>query len=177
MTYTEVQFPSAAQDEIEFGQLLDEMEKLQIESILEIGVWHGGTLARFGHRFPYCTIVGIDPAPQVERWDPKWGAVSFIYGRSQDESTRGQALTVNEHRKFDVIHIDGDHEYDAVVKDWLWSASNAKKLIAFHDIIDSNNPMIQVHILWDEIHRSPMWRTKEIKRHDSNNYGIGLVYL
>ena len=176
MTYSETQFPSMAQDEVEFGILLDEMEKQNIESILEIGVWHGGTLARFGHRFPYCRIVGIDPSPQIEKWYPDWGAVHFVYGRSQDESIRGQAITYNEHRKFDAIHIDGDHEYEAVCKDWTWAASNANKIIAFHDILDSHNDMIQVHILWKEIHSSPMWRTKEIIN-AGGNYGIGIVYL
>lgn len=176
MTYSETQFPSMAQDEVEFGMLLDIMEKESIESILEIGVWHGGTLARFGHRFPYCTIVGIDPAPQIEKWYPQWGAVHFVYGKSQDESIRGQALTCNEHRKFDVIHIDGDHEYEAVCADWNWAASNAKKLIAFHDIIDSKNSMIEVHILWNALHNSPMWKTREIKN-AGGNYGIGVVYM
>lgn len=174
---TEVNYPSLAQDEWEFGCLLDEMDKLTIESILEIGVWHGGSLARFGHRFPYCIIVGIDPAPQIERWDPKWGAVSFVYGDSQDESIRGQALTLNKHRKFDVIHIDGDHHLDAVKKDWVWAAANATQLIAIHDIVDSNNPDLQVHILWEGIRDSPMFKTKEIIRGDSRNYGYGLVYL
>ena len=169
-------FPSIAQNENEFEHFLDDIEKLNIESILEIGVWHGGTLARFGHRFPYCTIVGIDPTPQIERWSVEWGNVNFIYGKSQDESIRGQAITANAGRKFDVIFIDGDHEYEPCVKDWLWAASNAKKVIAFHDIRDSKNDMIQVHILWDEIHASPMWKTKEIS-YDGMNYGIGIVYL
>jgi hypothetical protein len=171
-------FPSMAQDEWEFGKLLDEIAKLdEIESILEIGVWSGGTLARFGNSFPFATLVGIDPAPQLERWNPEWGEVHFVYGKSQDNSVRGQALTINQHRKFSIIHIDGDHEYDAVHEDWTWAASNARKMIIFHDIIDSNNDMIQVWQIWNSIHASPMWRTKEITRHDSNNYGIGIVYL
>lgn len=176
MTYSETQFPSMAQDEVEFSRLLDIMDEAQIESILEIGVWHGGTLARFGQRFPYCTIVGIDPAPQIEKWYPQWGAIHLVYGQSQNESVRGQALTRNEHRRFDVIHIDGDHEYDAVSKDWIWAEKHANKLIAFHDIVDSHNDMIQVHMLWDELHQDPNWKTYEIKN-AGGNYGIGVVYL
>lgn len=171
-----MELPSIAQNINEFEILLDEMEKLSIESILEIGIWHGGTLARFGQRFPYCTIVGIDPAPQIERWHPEWGAVNIIYGKSQDDAIRGQAITANMHRKFDVIWIDGDHEYGPLVEDWKWAASNAKKMIAMHDIVDSHNDMIQVHMLWDSIHASPMWKTREIKQ-DGGNYGIGIVYL
>lgn len=172
-----MEFPSVAQDEWEFGVFLDRIEALTIESILEIGVWHGGTIARLGNRFPYATIVGIDPSPQVERWDPKWGAVSFIYGRSQDKSVRAQAITANQHRKFDVIWIDGDHEIAPVTEDWCWSLQWATKAIAFHDIIDSDNSMIEVWKLWNMIKDDPNFETEEITRHDSNNYGIGVVYL
>lgn len=170
-------FPSMAQDEWEFGKFLDLIESLTIESILEIGIWHGGTLARFGHRFPYATIVGIDPAPQVERWAPEWGSVNFIYGKSQDESVRGQAITANQHRKFDVIWIDGDHEFLPCLEDWEWARQWANKAVAFHDIIDSNNPMIEVWQLWNTLHRDPAYNTIEITRHESNNYGIGVVLL
>jgi hypothetical protein len=169
--------PGAAQDEWEFGQFLNVIDDLTIESILEIGVWQGGTLARFGQRFPYATIVGIDPAPQLERWAPEWGNMHLITGKSQDEQTRAKALTENYHRKFDVIWIDGDHEIGPCTEDWTWALRFANKAIAFHDIIDSNNSMIEVWRLWNVIHADPNFRTMEINRHDSNNYGIGVVFL
>src|SRR5215469_2280117 len=170
-----MQFPSMAQEEWEFAQFLNKIDDLTIESILEIGIWHGGTLARFGQRFPYATIVGIDPAPQIEKWHPEWGAVQFIYGKSQEISTRGQAITANYGRKFDVIWIDGDHELEPCTEDWTWALTHANKAIAFHDIIDSNNDMIEVWKLWNIIHADPNFETEEITRHDSNNYGIGIV--
>lgn len=169
-------FPSMAQDETEFDELLIEVSKISVESILEIGTWAGGTLARFGNTFPWATLVSIDPAPQIERWAPEWGSVHFIYGKSQDTSVRGQAITANQHRKFDFIWIDGDHEYHPTYEDWIWATRNATKMIAIHDIVDSNNPMIQTHMIWDEIHASEDWETKEIKN-AGGNYGIGVVYL
>lgn len=172
----QMNFPGAAQDDVEFETLLDIIEDLQVESILEIGVWRGGTLAQFGARFPYATIVGIDPAPQIERWSPEWGELHLVTGKSQDEETRGKAITENNHRKFDIVWIDGDHEFEAVTADWVWGNKIAKKAVAFHDIVDSNNPMIEVWRVWDRLRAAFPSSTREIKN-AGGNYGIGIIYL
>lgn len=169
-------FPEVEQDISEFDTFMDTIEALQIESILEIGVFRGGTITRLGARFPYCTIVGIDPAPQIERWSPEWGTIQLIYGKSQDTETRAKAIHANNNRKFDIIWIDGDHEIEPVKEDWLWAAANARKAVAFHDIVNNGNPMIEVWQLWDSIHASPMYKTKEI-RLNGECWGIGVVYL
>lgn len=56
-----IELPGMDQNEREFIALLDLLERAGVESILEVGVFQGGTIARFARRFPYATIVGIDP--------------------------------------------------------------------------------------------------------------------
>lgn len=170
--------PEMAQNEQEFNDFLELLTKEPIESILEIGSWQGGTLARFGARFPFANLVSIDPSAQIEKWSPEWGAVHFVVGKSQDQAVRNKAIEVNDYRKFTVTFIDGDHEIEPCTQDWLWAREITSKIVAFHDIADSNNPMIEVWKLWNSIqHQSfPMYRTKEI-RNDGANYGIGVVYL
>jgi hypothetical protein len=169
-------YPEIEQDITEFEVLLDTAERLQIESILEIGVYRGGTLARWGVRFPYCRIIGIDPAPQIERWDPVFGEMILIYGKSQDQETRARAIHANDNRPFDVIWIDGDHEYEAVKSDWEWAKQHAKKLVAFHDINSRNNTMIEVNQLWNEIGASKEYRLQDVS-HCLDAWGIGMVFL
>lgn len=169
-------YPEIEQDISEFEVLLTICEEAQIESILEIGVYRGGTLARWGVRFPYCRIIGIDPAPQIERWDPVFGEMTLVYGKSQDVSTRSQAIHANDNRPFDVIWIDGDHSYEAVKEDWLWAKRSARKIVAFHDISSRNNDMIEVNQLWNEIGESKEYKMQDIC-HTIDAWGIGVVYL
>lgn len=168
--------PLIEQNEREFNELLDAIEVLQIESILEIGVFRGGTLSRLSSRFPYATVIGIDPNPMIERWAPEWGDMHLIIGMSQDAETRRKALRHNEDRLFDVIWIDGDHMFEAVELDWYWAKDHARKMVAFHDIKDHNNDMIEVYRVWDQIHADERYNTREIS-HEGEVWGIGVVYL
>lgn len=163
------------QDEMEFNHFLNLIELQQIESILEIGVFEGGTLARFCHRFPYATVIGIDPDPKIAEWR-SYGDLLLVYGKSQDHRARSKAISLNNSRPFDVIFIDGDHEDSAVREDWNWAKQNARKIVAFHDINSQNNDMIQVRPLWNEICTSHEYKVEEIS-HVMDAWGIGVVYL
>lgn len=168
-------FPDAAQDPDEFAALLDVIERENIESILEIGVFKGGTLARFGARFPYANVVGIDPAPQFEHWRDAWGDLNLVYGLSQDPQVRARAIRKNFDRPFDVVHIDGDHVEAAVRADWEWARTVARKIVAFHDINAIANGMIDVYKLWLELEADPGYKTQRIGHQEQ--LGIGVVFM
>lgn len=168
--------PVMEQNPKEFNLFLDKIEELQIESILEIGVFRGGTLAQFGQRFPYCTIIGVDPNPQIERWAPEWGGINLVIGLSQSPDIRREVISRNDNRPFDIIWIDGDHKEEAVRADWEFAKNNCRKVVAFHDIIDSNNEMIEVYRLWNELEADERYNT-EVISFSGGCWGIGMVYL
>jgi hypothetical protein len=79
-----------------------------INSILEIGIWKGASLALWKHRFPKATVVGVDI--KVEDLHP---VTQELVQSNQVEVTEVDAYSreffENELRKFDIIIDDGPH--------------------------------------------------------------------
>lgn len=178
----EMEFPEMAQDPTEFSWLLNRIKSLEdgprgaVESILEIGVWQGGCLARFGYAFPWARVVGIDPNPMIGNWHPAWGNLNIVYGASQGHDDMHRALLANDARPFDVVVIDGDHTMPAAMSDWEWAKIHATKMIAIHDIASLRNPQIDCRELWAGILLQG-YRTESIGYPTNDHYGIGVVFL
>lgn len=165
----QLNFPHTNQDIDEFDEFLRILERIAPLSILEIGVYYGGTLARFKHHFPNAKVIGIDPEPLIE---PKPKRV--LRGKSQDPQIREQALAKNGGRKYDVVFIDGDHNYQPALDDWEWARDHAASIVvAFHDIKASD---VGCRAVWDQIVASNDFDVEVISRHPGH-YGIGLVWL
>lgn len=173
------EFPEMAQNPGEFSALLGHIQRLEpgVESILEFGVWQGGTLARFAHAFPWATVVGIDPNPMITHWNGReWGNLNIVYGASQSHDALQRALSLNQSRPFDVVHIDGDHTYDNAKADWEWARTHAKKLVAIHDVNSVGNSAIDCRTLWHEILETD-YECVTIGGGGDGYYGIGVVWL
>lgn len=178
--------PPYEQDPAEFAALLGLLEREQVTSILEVGVFQGGTLARFQARFPRAVVVGIDPRPMIKPAPPitTLHFIPLVLGASQDPQVRQRARSYNGGENFDFVFIDGDHTAPAARTDWEWARDEARKLVAFHDVDSMDNPSIEVNALWREIigefspHGvvSKHYRTETISNGQPGN-GIGVVWI
>lgn len=169
--------PFMDQDENEFRRLLEIMQEQQPERILEIGVFKGGTLARFCMAFPYATVVGIDPRPEIDEWDVfHWGKLRLIHGASQSAEDMTRALSLLGGLP-DVVHIDGDHTYDNAKADWEWAKKNARQLVAIHDVKSRGNPSIDCRRLWHEIITTEPYPWFEVSGTRDGAWGIGVVWM
>jgi predicted O-methyltransferase YrrM len=162
----------------EFAELLLLLRRVEppIESVLEVGVFQGGTLAQFAAALPRASVVGIDPKPMLAPGLRLWAFPMVVNGCSQDPLVRQRAVSLNDGAPFDFAFIDGDHTLPAVTEDWEWARREVRRIVAFHDIACEDREPIQVKPLWDAILASGEYETEEI-RCDVGRYGIGVVYL
>ena len=106
--------PLVGQVPEELDRLRDLYRKRQPVRVLEIGVWHGGTLREWLAETPE-VVVAVDPDPQVTDYDVgDHTQFVLVVGRSQEDHVRDQ---IREHAPYDWVFIDGDHEYSAVKAD------------------------------------------------------------
>lgn len=126
------------QDVEEFYWLISEVEKLNPNIIIEIGVHHGGSL-KFWEQIlkPGDLLIGIDYEPQIDwDWEGSDREIVIIKGRSELSSTVERVKEILGERKADFAFLDGSHEYDIVKKDFnnFSPLLRVGGLIAIHDI-------------------------------------------
>ncbi len=161
----------------EFDQLLHIVG--EPSAVLEIGVWHGGTLAHWLRLANL--VVAIDDQMLHEADWHEWAAVHGTgllthRGKSSDAASIALADSV---APYDLIFIDADHSYDAARADWenYGRMLRAGGMVAFHDILPRENH--GVHRLWEELKYGR--RTIEIRAvepaefADDPRCGIGIV--
>lgn len=165
-------YPTMEQNPREFVELLRVLQEMEIRSVLEVGVFQGGTLGQFQWALPDARVVGIDPWPMIPNDYP----IPVIRGSSHDPDMRQRARSLNDGERFEFVHIDGDHTAPAVALDWEWAQVEATRLVAFHDIANVGNPSIEVRQFWKKLRVNKRWATDEFI-YDKGIYGIGLVYL
>ncbi len=100
---------------------LDQMRDLYVErapkTVLEIGVYYGGTLREWlTYAAPVATVVAVDPAhknPELyEGWLRDTTTLVVIDARAEDSHEEIEA-----HGPYDWVFIDGDHSEEAVLHD------------------------------------------------------------
>lgn len=106
------------QNSAELAEFLVEMQKLGVESVLEIGTGYKAGLARFLHDDMGWQALSID----VHDYGHQFGGITFMTDR------RG----VIGH--YDLVLIDADHSYEGVKTDRAYYGQFAEMAIAFHDI-------------------------------------------
>jgi hypothetical protein len=78
----------------------------------------------------------------------------LIRADSALHSTVARVQKILNGNRLDYLFIDGDHRYEAVLRDFLLYAPLVRPggIIAFHDIVErSSRPDVQVPQLWSEI--------------------------
>lgn len=164
-----------AQEPWELEQLLTLVDRWELHRILEIGVWHGGTLWHWLHVAK--GVVAVDDtmfeAGDWKDWSHQQGMgwLELHQGDSHDPAIIGRVQALGP---YDLIHIDAAHDYDAVRGDW----ENYGPLIApggvvvFHDIAERAS--YGVSRLWADL--KPGRRTLEIWGGVPSYCGIGVLF-
>lgn len=164
--------PPMMQNPAELGALINLVEQnlgRHPRSVLEIGTWQGGTIARFRRRWPGAAVIAVDPVLPA----PIEG-VHFVQGPSQDETVREQVQELWP-EPFDFVHVDGDHHLEPAEQDFSWAVGPLKaRMVALHDVAEWQNPLIEVWKLWHEI-RLAGWPAVEIRYDPGGVYGYGVV--
>ena len=172
-----LEFPPMLQEPSELGALIGLVEQnlgQHPRSVVEIGCWQGGTIARLRARWPLAAVIGVDviePAP-VE-------GVHFVTGPSQSEAVQAQVQELLGWEPVDFVHIDGDHSLDACVSDAHWAMEVLKaRMVALHDVAEWQNPHLEVWKLWhrlklDSLNGGP--GCVEIRHSREGVYGYGVV--
>jgi predicted O-methyltransferase YrrM len=154
---SEYPIPCVGQVPEELAQLVTLYKERRPKRVLEIGVWHGGTLREWLAGWPDL-VVAVDPDPQLPRGfnrRVKHGTeFVLITGRSQAAET---VDGIRNHAPYDWIFIDGDHERTAVKADADLALSVVAPggLILLHDITtdglyDATGPEMIFRLLREE---------------------------
>lgn len=134
------------------------IEKFRPRSVLEIGAFKGVSTEVFAL---LCDkVVTIDPLPEEihkQFWDRMWeySNVKLIRDYSQN------ALIQLPHAEFDMCYIDGDHSYDAVMRDITLCRPLVKLngVIAGHDYGHPEEPDVERAV--DDALGVPPWRFRD----------------
>lgn len=170
------------QKEMEWRWLMEQFRRQQIQSLLSIGLLDGGMEWHTSRHFYNCglplAITGIDPVDskilQRHRKEVQaWGhSFEVLHGSSRDPNI------IKNLDRYDAIFIDGDHSYSGVKADYELALTIADKMIAFHDIADTDYHRKHGCFVAD------LWR--EIKTHHSRTEeyilatdwgGVGIIYV
>jgi len=143
-----VDLNSKVQERTELMTAYGLMQTLQARSYLEIGASMGGSMVVLGAN---CTkVVAVDlfeqhSAPTLHLAMKMISAphVVGVAGDSRDPKTIAKVVA---HGPYDVVLIDGGHDYRTVQSDWKTYGPLATKAVFFHDIAQP-----YVKILWNEI--------------------------
>lgn len=160
----------------ELDRLLEIVEARWPARILEVGVFHGGTL---WHWLQMGDVVAVDDTCyEAADW--------YEWAREQD---RGLTLIQGDCHHPDVVEqirqlgpydfcfIDADHTYQSVRADWDNYGPMVKPggLVGLHDI--TPRPDYGVDQLWREIKALSGSRTMEIVENSGRYNGIGLCWI
>jgi len=129
------------QDLSEWNDFIDYLQDKNIKSYLEIGAREGIALRYLAERLPLEAITVVDLPGAV--WGKKGSEVKLLnnlsalgiehhvyLGNSADADV---AEKVARHAPFDLIFIDGDHNYAGVKADYKLYGDMGR-ILAFHDI-------------------------------------------
>lgn len=158
----------------ELNEMISTLHSEPPASILEIGVWAGGTIAALGRAFPEAIRVGVDPEVQPSALDQ---GATLIEGRSQDEAVRRQVEAIRD--QFDFVFIDGAHDEDSTMLDLEWAVSLDPTWIAIHDITCRTHSALDCWKVWDKIveYAPRLGRETYEFKHDPEWWGIGLIRI
>lgn len=124
----------------ELAVFVEEMQRLGVRRVLEIGTGASGGLARFMVNILGWDVTSIDPVRPTP--EP---AGRFVQGRSVD------VWRQFADESFDLVFIDGDHSYEACRRDYDLYAPLARKAVAIHDIAMGRVALEGVGQTWHEV--------------------------
>ena len=182
------------QDKSEISRLVELVKNLKPERILEIGSLHGGTLWYWMNAVNGALIVSVDSGVQsfnsrfsdIEydrlilwpQWEKETGC-TIIQIRA--DSTSVETIeAVKAYAPFDFIFIDGGHDYNTAMTDWMnyYPLLNQGGMLAFHDIAypDNNPDGYAVGKVWREVRARGRWQEIIRENNPEGIWGIGVMW-
>lgn len=116
----------------EFDALLRFMRERGYRNVLELGTGPGGTAEAFAE-FGNVTTIDIAPAPGVFDALCREGFLG-IKGDTQDDAVEATAFAYGP---YDLVFIDADHHFPAVMRNFMKYQKYARRAVAIHDIVAS----------------------------------------
>jgi hypothetical protein len=161
------------QTPMQIAEALVYLSMFEINSFLEVGVFHGGNFfftSEYLKRFnPEISCTGVDP---TEYLNPE---IKEIIDREQYLSFKSLSSETLAGQKFDLVLIDGDHTTEWVKKDWENVGQHAK-ICMFHDI--QGDPCPDVVEFWKKLKADyPNNIVKEFISYTKKpTQGIGIIH-
>lgn len=151
----------------EIEQLVD-LARDYCNSILEVGVWKGGTLRRWLEIAD--TVVAIDNNP--DSTGNEFAGANFIRGDSGDPEIIALAEALGP---YDLVWVDADHSEPAGRRDFenYWPLVREGGMYAMHDIRRTGGS--QLDVVWNDI-RLMGHPTAEFQHRVEEWGGIGVIW-
>lgn len=157
------------------------LENLQkpIETVLEIGVYSGGTLLTWGgFAVDDALLIGVDRDPLVrsEELVNKRQDFCLVRGDSHHKKTLQRVKKLLGDKEIDFLFIDGDHSTAGCRMDFDMYSQLVRRggLIAFHDVAEGG-----VNLVWGKVSEAfpepYFFFNEEDSRKGGYRFGIGLM--
>lgn len=173
------------QVEEELQQMVELYKERKPLRVLEIGVWHGGTLREWmEHARPGAVITAVDlhhtHRGLYDRWQKEDTDLRMVFGNSQQQSVID---CVREFGPFDWVFIDGDHSIEGVradVENYLPMVALGGVLL-MHDVVAPSDWEVgrfyPPGIVYTELARKYYTDVFCKNAPSAVSHGIGVVYV
>jgi len=168
--------PAIWQNPFEFRRTIQILKSLQTTSLLEIGTGYG-LFAKHLMDICHIFVASIDKSP-LDGSYPNM----LIRDSQTDESfnwAKKVAETSTYSGKFDVVYIDGAHDYESVLSDLKMYTPLAKKAVMFHDVDGNQSGKYPVklgpYVVWKGLEVTA--NTMRISARRPENCGVGIILL
>lgn len=169
---------SPSQSPWELNELLLELERIDVRTVLEIGMHRGRSIALWRDVLNPRRLVGVNDVDQLDV-DRSVLGLRAVFGRSQERAVYDQVLHElgTEMLKVDFLFVDGGHLADEVRRDFCLYAPLVRPggLVALHDAHLQGNPTVEVHRFWEQVREGK--RTKLVWDGSPTGTGVGLIYV
>ncbi len=164
-------------------QTVEKKTKYKIKSFLEFGFGNGNTNTILNKTIKFKKIVAVDCvdplgiSKETFYVNLRFKNITLLCGDSKSEDVKHN---IKKFGNYDLILIDGGHDYKTVKSDYDLSLKliSKKGLIVFHDIGAANKVFNGPQKLWKEIKvKNKKQKYKEfICKKYHTIYGIGIMY-
>ena len=126
------------------------IEREQIRSYLEIGIWTGRLVSTLHRLFDFERVAACDNGAVLELGLPQYVPFGCAFFRGDSQSAECVAWR-RSLGPIDLVLIDGDHSYQGVKRDFEIQRRFPHRWLAFHDVLGLDVHTVGVRRFWDEL--------------------------